>query len=67
MNYKSLVIEFFQASALAAVLVFLFAILGEQRGNFVTQSSFLALLIGGIPMMLVKRFIISFIKEIREK
>ncbi|MGL6121588.1 MAG: hypothetical protein ACRC1W_00840 [Shewanella sp.] len=59
MNYKSLAFEFVQASALAAIL-------GLEKGEHVIEASFIALLLGGIPMMLAKRFVISFIKEIKQ-
>jgi hypothetical protein len=59
-NYVSglrlLIIELIQASSFAAVLAFLFASV---------ELGFMAFAFGGVPVMLAKRFVISFVKEIK--
>ena len=65
MNYKLLIIELFQATAFAMVLTFLIATLGLERIEYIGTLTFFAFMLGGIPMMLAKRFLVSVIKEIK--
>jgi len=60
MNYKNLAIEFLQATSAIVVLTFLFATIGSGTAKPPLSAMSFALIFGGVPTMLAKRFIISF-------
>lgn len=61
---KKLVIEFFQATGFALCIGFLISAFGDN--SFSRDAFPVALLFGAVPLMLAKRFILSFIKSSRE-
>lgn len=61
---KTLVIEFFQATGFALCIGFLISAFGEN--SLSVDAAGLALFLGAVPLMLAKRFILSFIKSCRE-
>lgn len=66
MDFKALIIELFQASSFAAILAFLFGVLGLERVDHFIELAVIAFVFGGIPMMLAKRFVVSFIRETKQ-
>ena len=66
MNFKNIIIEYIQATAFATVVTFLLAIIGMERTNDIGEAIIIAFIAGGIPFMLSKRFIISFIRAAKE-
>ena len=66
MNLKLFIIELFQASSFAAVITFLFAILSYERTIHAIEMASVAFIFGGVPFMLAKRFLVSFLKEIKQ-
>ncbi|WP_146067167.1 hypothetical protein [Stutzerimonas kunmingensis] len=63
MNYKELAIEFLQATSTIVVLAFLFAAIGSGTAKPPLNAITFALVFGGIPTMLAKRFILSFTRR----
>ena len=63
MKYKELAIEFLQASCAIAVIAFLFASIGSGTEKPPIKIMLFALVFGGIPTMLAKRFIRSFARR----
>jgi len=66
MKFKPLIIELLQASSFAVVLTFLFAIIGFEKSRYVFQLAIVAFVFGGLPVMLAKRFLISYFKEVKQ-
>ena len=64
---KLLIIEYIQASAFAAVITFWIALIGVENQGGVAEATFVALIVGGIPLMLSKHFLIGFMNEVRKK
>jgi len=63
MNCKLLIIELFQASSFAAIIAFLFGIIGIENIKYASDVSNIAgfcLVFGGVPIILAKRFVVSF-------
>lgn len=61
---KKLVIEFFQATGFALCMGFLISAFGD---NSLSRDAVpFALFFGAVPLMLAKRFVLSFIKSSRE-
>ncbi|GMM84754.1 hypothetical protein [Pseudoalteromonas sp. MTN2-4] len=66
MNFKLFIIELFQASSFLAVITFLFAILSYETYKHALDMTSFAFVFGGVPIMLAKRFLVSFLKEIKQ-
>ncbi|WP_163937591.1 hypothetical protein [Paraferrimonas sp. SM1919] len=60
MKIKELLIELLQASCFVAILTFLCSLIGFEKMRYVSQATLFSFVFGGIPMMLAKRFILSF-------
>jgi hypothetical protein len=58
--FKKLLVEFIQATAFAACLAFITCIIGLDNNEQILIFLLLAITVGGIPVMLAKRFILSF-------
>nr|WP_322939492.1 hypothetical protein [Pseudomonas sp. s4] len=63
MNYRDLAVEFLQATATIVVLTFLFSIIGAAHEKPPIKAMIFALVFGGIPTMLAKRFILNCINR----
>ncbi len=62
---KNFVVEFFQATGFATCVGFIIvAFVGDYRRH---DALVVSLIFGAIPVMLAKRFILSFIKQCREQ
>lgn len=59
MNYKDLAIEYLQATSTIVILTFLFSIFGAETAKPAIENMVFALIVGGIPTMLAKRFIMN--------
>lgn len=60
---KTLIIEFIQATAFAVCIAFIVSILGLNHNDDIALFIFSALICGGVPVMLAKRFVVAFKKE----
>ncbi|MCU8000783.1 hypothetical protein [Shewanella sp. SM95] len=65
MQFKPLLMELLQATGFCTILTFLFTIAFLERNDDMIGFTLVALVLGGIPTMLAKRFILSLIKEVK--
>lgn len=56
---SGLIFEFMQASGFAACVSFIIAFIVDDR-----QALAMGMFFGGVPVMLAKRFVISFLREV---